>query len=266
MGLTHLVLSLTPSQSYVVLVDRFTTSIRQHVLSLPGLWSFMLKGGLFKPIPVFTTLISQDLSFFNLTLENLDFVWQSYFVQVQTKSCYQPISSFSGYSYLSLEQQDLNEYYWPFMPIKGSHYQFTLRLNRDNVHSQVKPLLTIHLEPNCGFEVLAKFSIIDFSAQIVKHYFVLLVPIIISTAILVISVKLSNMPLLYSYSDEEWHKFKSQINVQNSKDIYEGNALFNNKCILFLSTSQVMFKWRFFLYCYSQIIIYSLICLFILAR
>lgn len=263
LGYTHLVLSLTPSpSSYSILIDRFTTQIRQHTIKLPYLWDFLFAGnGLFKPMVVFTKLISQEHSFFNLTLDNFDFVWKAYFIQVQTRSCYNRLSSFVGYGYLSLEQSELNEFHWPFRPLKGSNMQFTLKLNSEHSAYGRKPSLLMHFEPNCGFEILARFSIIDFSSQLVKHYFTLLVPIIISTAILVISVQLSNMMLLYSYSNEAWDKFKSQYHV----DLCEGN-LANKKCIIYLKASQVMKTRRYFFYCYAQIIFYSIISLYTLKR
>lgn len=263
MGFTHLVLSLTPSQtSYSALVDRFTTSLRQHRIALPNAWSFLISGGFFKPVVVFTKLISQEQAFFNVTLTNIAFVWQTYFLQVATKSCYRDGATFTGYGHLSLEgQSELNEYHWPFAPVKGANLQFTLKLNRDRLYGLPPPSLALHLEPNCGFEVLAKFSIIDFSSQLVKHYFTLLVPVIISTAILVVSVQLSNMMLLYSYSNEEWDKFKSQYHAEICE-----NSLTARKCVTYLTASRVMTTGRYFYYCYVQIVFYSVVSLVVVKR
>lgn len=268
MGFTHLVLSLTlsggtGSGSYSALVDRFTTTLRQHRISLPSLWSLLLgTGGFFKPAVVFTKLISQEQAFFNLSLANVAFVWQTYYLTVQTKSCYRGAATFLGYGHLGLARTpELNEYHWPFSPVKGANLQFTLKLSRDNVQGAPAPSLALHLEPNCGFELLARFSLIDFSSQLVKQYFTLLVPVIISTAILVVSVQLSNMMLLYAYSGvEEWDAFKSQYH--HSADGSEGSSVLSaRKCVVYLSAQRVMTTGRYFYYCYVQIVFYSVLAL-----
>ena len=270
MGFTHLVLSLTPSGgtgsgSYSVLVDRFTTTLRQHRISLPSLWSLLLgTGGFFKPAVVFTKLISQEQAFFNLSLANVAYIWQTYYLTVQTKSCYRGAATFLGYGHLGLARTpELNEYHWPFSPVKGANLQFTLKLSRDNVQgAPPPPSLQLHLEPNCGFELLARFSLIDFSSQLVKQYFTLLVPVIISTAILVVSVQLSNMMLLYAYSGvEEWDQFKSQYHHSADAGGEGSSVLSARKCVVYLSAQRVMTTGRYFYYCYVQIVFYSVLSL-----
>ena len=257
-----MVIELTASlSSYSILVDRFTTIIRQKSLSLPNIWSLFFMRGFFSPIVIFNKLISQEQSFFNLTFVDFDSVWQTYFLQIHTKSCYKDVSSFIGYSHLLLEPAQLNEYFWPFMPVKGSNFQFTLRLNRPIRKLNMPVTLLLHLEPNCGYEILSQFSLIDSSAQFVKHYFTLLVPIIVSTAILVFSIQLSNVLLLYSFSSKELEKFKTDYN-----QAFNGNRIANKKCYIYSTTNQVMVNWRYFIYCFSQINLFTIICVIVLKR
>ncbi|KAI2797700.1 GPI inositol-deacylase [Blomia tropicalis] len=263
LGYTHLVVSLKPSpSSFSILIDRFTTFLRHKSITLPNLSVGLFTGGLMKPVPIFTKLISQEQTYFNLTLENFDSIWQTYYIRMNTKSCYTKMSSFMGYSYLSLSQQELNEYNWPFLPLKNFNLNFILKLNQVHQSSPtIKPSLLLFLEPNCGYEMFAQFSLVNSSAQLVKHYFVLLVPLIISVAILILSVQLCNMLLLYSFSNEDLDQLKTKFGNEMAD-----NKLVNKKCFVFMTTSQVMISGRYFLYCLVQTVFFCVLAIFILKK
>lgn len=251
---------LKPSQTpYQILIDRYTTYVRKSTLALPSLTSSFMLGGFWNPKTVYSKLISQEQAFVNFSIENFDRIWHSFWLSVQTKSCYKSSSSFIGFAYLSLPNKDLNEFTWPFLPEKGYTNFFKLQLN-EAILNESKASLLVYLEPNCGFEILVKFSFISAVSQILKHYFMLLVPIMISIVILLLSVQFSNVIYRFSFNDQELEKFKNLCKLNSASSNVGDN---NPKCYLFMSFSEIMINYRYFTYCFLQIIVSSLISIFV---
>lgn len=258
-GYNYLIVHLSPeSSSYNIIVDKFTTHIRQRSITPPNL--LMTVFNKFEPQPVFTKLISQDYLFFELTLNNFDYIWNSYWAIIETTSCYQKnISSFMGFIYLSYPDSTMNEYFWPIIPNKGYKYQFALTRHKININATInnKPKILLYFDPDCSYNLSIKFTITTSIAQLLKHYFILLIPMSISILILILSIQFSNICNRYTFNNWNLEQFKNKF-VQS--DCYE------SKCFMILKAQEIMVNYHYFTFCFVQIIFGAFVTLFLIKR
>lgn len=262
-GFTHLIINLIPSQSsrYVLIIDRFTRSIRQRTIQMPNSLSSFQSNPFVSKL-MFSKLISQEQLYYELTLENFNNIWHSYWLVVRTTSCYQNDSKFNGFLYLNYPSNpELNEFIWPLQPIKNSLYQFGLSRHTNSLDDELnvgknRPKIYLFVEPNCGFDFQMKFSITGSIAQLLRHYFPLIVPMIISIIILILSIQFSNLCNRYTFSNSDLEKFRTFVSRND----------FAGKCYQFQTASELMIQRHYFAYCFVQVVPASLFALFIIKQ
>ncbi|OTF75858.1 GPI inositol-deacylase-like protein [Euroglyphus maynei] len=254
-GFTHLIINLSPSQQssrYAMIVDRFTKSIRQRTIEMPNP---LQRWNPFGSKLVMAKLVSQEQLYYEWTIENFNHVWHSYWMVVQTTSCYQNDSTFNGFMHLTYPSSpELDEFIWPLQPNKNSQYQFSLSRHTNN--EQGRPKIYLFLEPNCGFDFRVKFSFTGSIAQLLRHYFALIVPMTISVMILVLSIQFSNLCNRYTFSNADLARFKTFV----KRDEFAG------KCYQFQTVSELMVQRHYFAFCFVQIVPASLLALFIIQQ
>lgn len=261
-GFTHLVVRLTPTStsSYYILIDRFTSHLRHVSVQLPSFWHSITNG--FTEQTIFTKFISQDHTAYKLSLHGLDHVWKAYSLVMKTGSCYKDNNDlFIGYGRLLWPNRKLDEYVRPFLPIKDAKYFFDLLPNQLTLSSSSPPAsLFLYLEPKCAFELKVKFSFVYFSAQLMKHYFVLLVPTIVSTLFLVFAYQLSRGKVEYSLSSHEFSEFKEKLVEHQLSQNGKGGS-HGHKCFIYPKAHEMMTDWMCFASIYCMILCFQLITL-----
>lgn len=260
-GFTHLIINLSPSQSsrYALIIDRFTKPIRQRTIEMPNPLYKLIASSPFDSKLVFAKLISQEQLYYELTIENFNNVWDSYWMVVQTTSCYQNDSTFNGFMHLTYPSNpELDEFIWPLQPHKNSQYQFSFSRHTNNVQliGNSRPKIYLFLEPNCGFDFRVKFSFTGSIAQLLRHYFALIVPMAISVMILVLSIQFSNLCNRYTFSNADLERYKTFV----KRDEFAG------KCYQFQTASELMVQRHYFAFCFIQIVPASMLALFIIKQ
>lgn len=271
-GYTHLVVRLTPTStsSYYILIDRFTSHLRHVPVKLPSLWHTISNS--FEEQTIFTKFISQDHTAYRLSLHGLDNVWMAYSLVMQTGSCYKDNNGlFIGYGRLVWANSNLDEYIRPFFPIKGGKHFFDLLPNQLASTSTTTTLrlspatLFLYLEPKCAFELKVKFSPVYFSAQLLRHYFVLLVPTIVSTLFLVLAYQLSRGKAEYSIPSHELSEFKEKL-VKHELSQNGNSGHLGTKCFIYPKAHEMMTGWVCLASIYSMIVCFQLITLWSLDK
>ncbi|KPM06219.1 GPI inositol-deacylase-like protein, partial [Sarcoptes scabiei] len=274
---THLIIHLRSSQSpYTIIVDRFTTILRHRTINLPNFFETLF--GLFESKLIFSKLISQQQLFFRLSLYNFDFIWNSFWATILTTSCYHSNSSFSGFLYIDYHQNQakMNEFQWPLKPIKGNKLEFKLTRHKTSKRGNFfhkdqtvdeKIDLMLFLEPNCGFDFLIKFSLINAISQLLRHYFSLLIPMISSTLILLLCIQFSNVCYKKNTIPIESRRYRNRFKIYHHLDetCPESDHL-QSRSIVFLKASDIMINHHYFLFCAIIIISMAMFSLWIIQQ
>ena len=189
-GFTHLLLALSPTIEPVnIQIDRFTTAIRSKDILMPTLMQSLTM--IFSPVTVLNIAISEETTFYNLSLVGLNHIWNTYWIRVETKSCY-PSASNVGYIYFSIPWNRENQFQYIY-PKKGKTSQMTLKLNSPKPKDfdiSKDPILYLLVDPNCSYELQLKPSISEIMGQILRHFGVVLLPIVVSILLSLLSVQI----------------------------------------------------------------------------
>ena len=189
-GFTHLLLALNPTVEAVnILIDRFTTAIRTKTILVPTLFQSLTM--ILTPVSVLNIAISEETTFYNLSLVGLNQIWNTYWIGLNTKSCY-PSASNIGYIYFSIPWNKEIQFKYIY-PKRGQTSQMTLKLNSPKPKDfdvSKHPILYLFIDPNCSYELLLKPSISEIMGQILRHFGVVLLPIIVSILLSLFSIQI----------------------------------------------------------------------------
>ncbi|XP_054168132.1 GPI inositol-deacylase-like isoform X2 [Oppia nitens] len=211
-GYTHLLLAISSSVEPIdIQIDRFTTSIRSKTIIMPNLMQSLTM--VFSPITIMDIAVSEETTFYNLSLSGLNHIWHTYWIQMETISCYTSASNI-GYLYFSIPWNKESQYQY-ILPKRRSSTQMTLKLNSPkpkDFKSLINPTLYILVDPNCSYKLHLKPSISEIIGQILRHYGLILLPMIVSIVISMLSTQIiPNKQISSTNGDIHNNKFFNNI-------------------------------------------------------
>lgn len=172
-----------------ITIDRFPTAIRSKTILLPTLIQSLSM--IFSSVKVLEIVISEETTFHNLSLIGLNHVWNTYQFRIDTISCYTTASNM-GYLYLSIPWS--KEIHFSYIyPQRGQTSQMSLKVNSPkpkNYHGQEEPTLYLLVDPDCSYQLYLKPAIPEVVEQILEHFGVLLLPMIVSILLSLLSEQL----------------------------------------------------------------------------
>ncbi len=203
MGFSHLLLAIPPSvQPISIIADRFTTAIRTKTIVLPTLIHSITM--LFSPVTLLNIAVSEQTTFYNLSLVGLTQIWHSHWIKLETTSCY-PTASNIGYLYFTVPWNRENKFQLVY-PIRGKTAQMTLKVNtpkpKDFI-SDKTPLLYLILDPDCGYKLYLKPSLSEIMGQILRHFGIIILPMIVSILLSILSIQFNSEQISLSVGSND---------------------------------------------------------------
>ena len=220
-GFSHLLLALSPSVEPVnIQIDRFTTSIRSKTILMPTLVQSLSM--IFSSVKVLNIAISEETTFYNLSLIGLNHVWNTYWISFDTISCYTSASNI-GYLYLTIPWSNEIHFRYVF-PKKGQSSEMSLKLNSPkpkNYQSSEEPTLYLLVDPNCSYELHLKPSVSEIVEQILRHFGVILLPMIVSILLSLLSEQIKPKKVVANqitaqFSSKTKQFYEQSVNLMKS--------------------------------------------------
>ncbi|CAG2171564.1 unnamed protein product [Oppiella nova] len=167
-GFTHLLLAISASTEPIdIQIDRFTTSIRTKSILTPNLWQSV--SSFFASRTVLDIAVSEETTFYNVSVVGLEHWWHTYWIQLETISCY-PGAANLGYLLLTVPWNRENQFKYVY-PKRGSTSQMTLKLNSPKPKNfspdSSEPYLYLLVDPNCSYKLHLKPSVAEMMGQLI---------------------------------------------------------------------------------------------------
>lgn len=231
LGVTHLNVALTPTTDFVSLVvERFSYSKRNKAVVLPSIIQSLTM--LFSFITVLDIPVSDESSYFNLSLVGMEQVWHTYAVQVIRGSCYavaeesktRELSHFN--LPWSLEDVFTTMNHEEPKQFKKRNRVMTTLLLRVNVpkpglEETRSPSLELLVDPDCSYQIRIKLDLQAMLGHVFRFYYQYLIPFVFAIFVSVLRLQMtlskSSRHLIPTEDDEEED---GQENIPNKQILF----------------------------------------------
>ena len=184
-GFSHLLISIeTTTQNVNINVDRFTTALRTKEIILPSLLKSILWS-----TTLFDIYISDQATFYDLKLFGIEQIWNVYWFQLETTSCYSSAKE-KGFLYLTFPWSNEEEFKF-VTPKKDQKVKMMIKssVSRPSSLSSNKiPHLYLTVDENCGYRLQATTSFTIIFGQLFRHFGIYLLLVIISVLIIILTM------------------------------------------------------------------------------
>ena len=169
--------------------ERIINGRRDRQIELPGLLSRLL--WFFNPFHTLLTVsVGEESTFYNLTMNNFQQIWQNYHLRIEVGRCY-PRAREDAVLIVRVPWYREDRLY-AFESKRESSFSAVLNLNvpKYDHTDQRKVTLQLLLDPYCEYRLKAKFSLRESIIQLFRHYAFLFLPITTSLLLSAYSIQM----------------------------------------------------------------------------
>ncbi|RWS27273.1 GPI inositol-deacylase-like protein [Leptotrombidium deliense] len=213
-GFDHLFVYVAPTKNKVTVIsERYQSGRRNRAIVLPSLFQ-SLTSWIFSDITVLNIPITEESTFYNLTLLGIEQIWHSYWVKLEVVSCY-PTASQVSYIHFSVPWSK-EDTFTTVRSKKRLSAETVVKLNvpKPNANDNRHPYINLILDPNCGYTLKMKLSLSEVLGQIFRHYYHHLLPWINAILLSALAFQIKPTELKSSTIAEE-----AQIEKSNGSNV-----------------------------------------------
>lgn len=187
-GFSHLNVWLTPTGSGVSLTtERYASGKRNKAILLPSIFQSLTM--IFSYATILNIPVTEESSYYNLSMVGLEQVWHTYTVRVDTVTCYSTaVSSSNGliHFHVPWSREDI---YTKVTNEKGSRSEAVLAVNSPKPRPEDDRDVRVHLvlDPDCGYVVNIRLSVVRMLGQLVRYYSLTIVQFMIALLLAALS-------------------------------------------------------------------------------
>ena len=175
-GYSHINVWLAPNNGPVsVVTERFPPGQRNKAIVLPSILQGVTMGLSF--VPILRIPVSEESTFYNLSMVGINQVWHTYTLRIVTTSCY-PTASVDATGVVQFHVPWAKEdVYAKVKAAKDSVTEMVLALNtpKPDPNDDRHPVVNLLLDPDCGYKVEIRFNSLISGSQLVSSQLIRLV-------------------------------------------------------------------------------------------
>lgn len=190
MGFSHLNVWLTPNNGPVNLIaERFETSSKRYkAINLPSILESLTM--IFSNPTILRIPISEESTFYNLSMVGLEQIYHAYTVQVETTNCYKSRITETGLMVFVVPWNRESQYE-KIVNSKSEVSEMNLMLNSPKpfrtVQDDRQTQLQLYLDPDCGYDIRLRLSLYKMLGQLMRHFYPVLLQYMATILLIVIS-------------------------------------------------------------------------------
>ncbi|RWS06994.1 GPI inositol-deacylase-like protein [Dinothrombium tinctorium] len=194
-GFDHILLYIAPTTGKVTIYsERYVSGRRNKAIVLPSLFQ-SLTSMIFSAITVLNIPITEESTFYNLTMVGIEQIWHSYWIKLEVSSCY-PAASEMIYMHFWIPWSN-EDTYTTVRPRKRLSAETVLKLDiaKPNSSDPRHPHIFLILDPYCGYVMKVKLSLPEVLGQIFRHYHHKLLPLVNAILLSILALQMKPQEL-----------------------------------------------------------------------